>query len=304
MTRHLLRLIWNRKRQNFLLTRRDLLLVPDAVRGRALRRALRQQRAAAARLRHRSACGASRVDRKEPDEDPAVKARHRETYRQLLLALARCPQVEGVAAGFTGPVRQLQLGQRHSPGGRPRGRLRREQRHRRLSRRCCSIPLVADAGSRAKTMRRPGRRSSSTSGWRGRSSATRTRSDRSSRRNAIPNGPPPDPNDKPRGQARHRRRSRSSARTASCRRPSNYLFHRMRLDGAEPEGVAARTASSCALRPGTTAAFEETLVKRADGGRRSWSFEVAAARHHARGQAAPVHDSARSSSARSRRSCC
>ena len=43
------------------------------------------------------------VDRKEPDDDPAVKARHRETYRQLLSALREMPQIEVVGAGFTGP---------------------------------------------------------------------------------------------------------------------------------------------------------------------------------------------------------
>ena len=53
------------------------------------------------------------VDRKETDEDPAVKARHRETYRQLLIALREMPQVEVAAAAFTGPYANCQLGQRH-----------------------------------------------------------------------------------------------------------------------------------------------------------------------------------------------
>ena len=53
MTRHLLRLIWNRKRQNFLLTLEIFFSFLDAVRRRAVRRAVRQQLAAAARLQHR-----------------------------------------------------------------------------------------------------------------------------------------------------------------------------------------------------------------------------------------------------------
>ena len=57
---------------------RDLLLVPDAVRRRAVRRALRQQRAAAARLRRSIACGAS----------PSI-ARSRTRIRRSRRAIAR-----------------------------------------------------------------------------------------------------------------------------------------------------------------------------------------------------------------------
>ena len=297
MTRHLLRLIWNRKRQNFLLTRRDLLLVPDAVRRRALRRALRQQLRGSRSASTSIGVWSIRVDRKEPDEDPAVKARHRETYRQLLMALREMPEVEGRRGGVHRPVRQLELGQRHAAGRRPRGRLRRQQRHRRLPRRCCSIPLVAgrwfsredDAATWTPVVinqrlaqrdlrRRP------------------IRSGRSSRRSAIPNEPPPDPDEKPEvkrvvGVIDEFRQHGELSTPEQLPVPPHAARRR------RSQGVAAASASSCALRPGTTAAFEETLVKRRDGGGRDWSFEVAAARHHARRQAAAVHRCRSTSSA-------
>jgi len=53
--------------------------------------------------------------------------------------------------------------------------------------------------------------------------------------------------------------------------PYNYLFRRHRLDDAErrpPESLLVR------LRPGTTAAFEERLVKRLRAVAPDWSFEV------------------------------
>jgi len=53
--------------------------------------------------------------------------------------------------------------------------------------------------------------------------------------------------------------------------PQNYLFRRHRLDDATrrpPENLIVR------LRPGTTAAFEEKLVKRLQAVAPDWSFEV------------------------------
>ena len=61
------------------------------------------------------------VDRKESDEDPAVKARHRETYRQLLMALRDMPEVEMARRAFTGPYANSELGQQHAPGRRAQG---------------------------------------------------------------------------------------------------------------------------------------------------------------------------------------
>src|SRR5207253_423991 len=52
------------------------------------------------------------VGRDESDDDPAVKSRHRETYRQLLTALRELPEIEGVAAAFTGPYAHSNWGSR------------------------------------------------------------------------------------------------------------------------------------------------------------------------------------------------
>jgi len=87
-----------------------------------------------------------------------------------------------------------------------------------------------------------------------------------------PNDPPPDPNDKPQvkrviGLIDEFRQNGELA-TAQ-----NYMFYRMRLDGADPKAdVPDRLFVR--LRPGTPAAFEETLVKRAMAVATDWSFEV------------------------------
>ena len=99
MTRHLFRLIWNRKRHNFLLGV-EIFFSFLVLFGVVL---------LTANFAHnwRQPLGFSidgvwrvAVDRKEPDRDPEVKQRHRETYRQLIAALRDLPEVE-VAAGAT-----------------------------------------------------------------------------------------------------------------------------------------------------------------------------------------------------------
>ena len=118
MTRHLLRLIWNRKRQNFLLTV-EIFFSFLTLFGVVL---LGMQYANNAR--HPLGYQVARVwsigvDRKEPAQDPAVKARHRETYNQLLMAFRDMPQIEVVAAGFTGPYTNAFWGSgTRLPGGR------------------------------------------------------------------------------------------------------------------------------------------------------------------------------------------
>ena len=99
------------------------------------------------------------VDRKEPSEDGAVKARHRETYRQLITALRELPQVEGVAAAFTGPYANSNWGgSMRLVGGRniEHGVNRATDDFFELF----SVPLVAGRWpSAAKTTPRRGRRS-------------------------------------------------------------------------------------------------------------------------------------------------
>ena len=118
MTRHLLRLIWNRKRQNFLLTVEIFcsFLTLFGVVLFAVHYANNARQPLGFEI---DRMWSVTVDRKEADQDPAVKARHRETYRQLFVALREMPEVEGVAGSFTGPYANAEWGSgTRLPGGR------------------------------------------------------------------------------------------------------------------------------------------------------------------------------------------
>ena len=110
MTRHLIRLIWNRKRHNFLLAIEILfsflvlfavvLLTANFVNnwrqplGFNIERVWRVT-----------------VDMKERDQDPAVRARHQETFRQLFATLADLPGVELAAGANISPYSNAGWGQ-------------------------------------------------------------------------------------------------------------------------------------------------------------------------------------------------
>ena len=247
MTRHLLRLIWNRKRQNFLLTV-EIFFAFLTLFGVVLFAVHYANNARQPLGFDIDRVWSVTVDRKEPDEDPAVKARHRETYRQLVVALREMPEVEGVAGSFTGPIRKLELGQRHAAGRRAPGPLRRQQRDRRFS-----GALSHTARGRTLVLARGRRRDVEAGGrespaWLGRSSATAIRSGRSSRRSAIPTKRLPDPDDKPEVKrvigVIDEFRQNGELATAE-----NYMFQRMRLDDADAEGGCCPSACSCAWRP-------------------------------------------------------
>jgi len=55
--------------------------------------------------------------------------------------------------------------------------------------------------------------------------------------------------------------------------PDMFMFFRARVDDPDPKADAPRMLV-VRLRPGTTAAFEETLVKRLQDVARTWSFDV------------------------------
>ena len=102
MTRHLLRLIWNRKRQNFLLTV-EIFFSFLALFGVVLFTMHFVNNSRQPLGFDIDRVWSITVDRKENDEDPAVKSRHRATFRQLLVALREMPQIEVAAASFTSP---------------------------------------------------------------------------------------------------------------------------------------------------------------------------------------------------------
>ena len=91
MIRHLARLIWNRKRQNFLLTVEIFFsfLTLFGVVLFAVYFANNARNPIGYTIDRLWSIG---VDRKEADKEPAVKARHRETYRQLMMALRGMPE--------------------------------------------------------------------------------------------------------------------------------------------------------------------------------------------------------------------
>lgn len=270
MTRHLLRLIWNRKRQNFLLTVEIFFsfLTLFGVVLLAVHYANNARQPLGFDIER---VWSISVDRKEPDKDPAVKARHRETYRQLLMTLDEMPEVEVVAASFTGPYANANWGSSaRLVGGRevPYGVNRVSDDYLEL----LHIPLVAG---------RWFSREDDAVTWTPVVLNQRMAREIFGEANPVgqiireerdPNDPPPDPNEKPQlkrviGVVEEFRQD-GELSTAG-----NYLFHRLRLDGAEPqESLPERVFVR--LRPGTSAAFEETLVKRAAAVADAWSFEV------------------------------
>jgi putative ABC transport system permease protein len=273
MTRHLLRLIWNRKRQNFLLTL-EIFFSFVALFGVVL---LAMQFA----NNSRQPLGYSidrvwsiTMDRKENDDDPAVKARHRATIRQLLIAIREMPQVEAAAASFTSPYASWSWGgSTRISGGR--------QIHHGVNSitddfpQVFQMPLVAG---------RWFSREDDAATWTPVLVNVRMARAIFGDANAVgqiipeerdPNDPPPDPTEKP--EVRRvigvfddfRKDGEFSA-------PENFLFQRARLDdGADPKSpMPGRLVIR--LAPGTPAVFEETLVRRLMTEAPNWSFDVRA----------------------------
>ena len=218
MTRHLLRLIWNRKRSNFLM----MVEIFFSFLGcsawccwpRTTRTTSRQPLGYTI-----DRVWSIRIDRKENDDEAAVKARHRATFRQLLNAVREMPQVEVAAASVHQPVCELELGRRHAAPGRAQARLRDEHRHGRLSGALrdapSSRPLVhprrrcrhLDADRRQRALARE---------IFGDGDAVGTRS---SPKIAIPNEPPRGPGREAAKPGAWSASSRTSASTANSPRP-------------------------------------------------------------------------------------
>jgi putative ABC transport system permease protein len=270
MTRHLLRLIWNRKRQNFLLTA-EIFFSFLALFGVVL---FAVQYANNARL----PLGYSverlwslHPDPKEPEDDPEVKARHRETYRQLVLALRDLPEIEAVAAGFAAPYTNSSWGgEIRLRGGRKldMGLNRVTDDYPAL----LQMPLVA-----GRWFSREDDAATYTPVVLNRRMAREIFGDGTVVGQIIheerdPDGPPPDPNAKPEIK-RVVGVFEDFRQMGELSSPENFLFYRMRLDDPDP-AAATPDIVVVRVRPGTTAAFEETLIKRAMAVAHNWSFEV------------------------------
>jgi putative ABC transport system permease protein len=274
MTVHLLRLIWNRKRQNFLLTA-EIFFSFLTLFGVVL---LGMQYANNAR--HPVGYQIARVwsigvDRKEPADDPAVRARHRETYQQLLNALGDMPEIEVVAAGFTGP---------YSNSGWGSGTDLSDGRHVQYG-----VNSVTDQYRELLNIEvAEGRwfsREDDAATWKpvviNRRLAREIFGDGNAVGQLIPEKPDPDDRSPDPASAAQRQSKRVVGVINEFRQdgelsaPQNYLFYRMRLDSADPE-VNPPERILVRLAPGTPASFEESLVKRAMAVAGAWSFEVQA----------------------------
>lgn len=270
MTRHLIRLIWNRKRQNFLLTV-EILFSFLTLFGVVLLAAHYINNSRQPLGYQVDRVWSLSVDRKESDGDPAVKARHRETYGQVLMAVRDMPQVEAVAAAFTGPYANANWGSgTRLAGGRhvDFGVNNVTDGYAEL----LNIPIVE-----GRWFSREDDAATWTPVVLNRRLAQAIFGDGPAVGQIIPeerdpNGPPPDPADKPEvkrviGVVED---FRQNGELSSL---ENYLFYRMRLDPPDPRASLPERIY-VRLAPGTAPAFEEALVKRAMAAAGTWSFEV------------------------------
>jgi putative ABC transport system permease protein len=270
MTRHLIRLIWNRKRQNFLLTV-EMFFSFLTLFGVVLVAAHYINNSRQPLGYEIDRVWSMSVDRKESDQDPAVKARHRQTYEQVLMALRDLPQVEAVGAAFTGPYANSNWGSgSRLAGGRDvdYGVNNATDSYAAL----LKIPIVEgrwfsredDAATWTPVVvnRRLAREIFGDETAVGKVIQEEREADQ----------PPPDPKEKPTikrviGVVDDFRQN------GELSSPGNYLFYRMRFDPPDPK-AALPERIFIRLAPGTPAAFEETLVRKAMAAAGAWSFEV------------------------------
>jgi putative ABC transport system permease protein len=270
MTRHLLRLIWNRKRQNFLLTV-EIFFSFLALFGVVLFSVHFANNSRQPLGFEIDRVWSITVDRKEPDEDPAVKKRHQQTFQQLLLAARQLAEVESVAGSFTCPYANWSWGSGlRMPGGRSF-----DYRVNSTTDDYLELQKLRLVAGRWFT------REDDAATWLpvvlNQRMAREIFGDGQAVGKIIPeerdpNDPPPDPNEKPEVKrvvgviTEYRQYGELST-------PGAYLFRRIRLDDPDPK-ASLPGRLLVRVRPGTPAAFEETLVRRLASVADNWSFEV------------------------------
>jgi putative ABC transport system permease protein len=270
MTRHLMRLIWNRKRQNFLLTL-EIFFSFLALFGVVLFAVHFLNNSRQPLGYDIDRVWSITVDRKENDEDPAVKVRHRAMYRQLLLAIREMPQVEIAAASFTSPYAHWTWGgsiKLHGGRSVDHGANSVTDDFHALFR----MPLVS-----GRWFSREDDAATWTPVLLNVRMAREIFGDAPAVGQVIPeerdpNDPPPDPDEKPEVR-RVIGVFEDFRKDGELSTPENFMFQRMRLDDGVPKGqLPARLVVR--LAPGTPASFEEPLVKRLMAEAPAWSFEV------------------------------
>jgi putative ABC transport system permease protein len=269
VTRHLIKLIWNRKRQNFLLTV-EMFFSFMTLFGVVLMGAHFLNNSRMPLGYEIDRVWSLSVDRKESDQDPAVKARHRQTYEQVLMALRELPQVEAVGAGFTGPYANSNWGS----GSRLAGGRQIDYGVNNVTdsyAELMKIPVVE-----GRWFSREDDAATYTPVVVNRRMARDIFGDESAVGKVIQEEPekdaPRDPTAKP-DVKRVIGVVEDFRQNGELSSPGNYLFYRMRLDSPDPR-AATPERIYVRLAPGTPAAFEETLVKKAMAAAGTWSFEV------------------------------
>ena len=270
MTRHLIRLIWNRKRQNFLLTV-EMFFSFLTLFGVVLIAAQYINNSRQPLGYEIERVWSMSVDRKESDQDPAVKARHRQTYEQVLMALRDLPQVEAVGAAFTGPYANSNWGSgSRLAGGRDidYGVNNATDSYAEL----LKIPIVE-----GRWFSREDDAATWTPVVVNRRLAHEIFGDETAVGKVIEEErgaeeTSPGPKEKPTvkrviGVVEDFRQD------GELSSPGNYLFYRMRFDPPDPKASLPERIF-VRLAPGTPAAFEETLVRKAMAAAGAWSFEV------------------------------
>ena len=270
MTRHLIRLIWNRKRQNFLLTV-EMFFSFLTLFGVVLIAAHYINNSRQPLGYEIDRVWSMSVDRKESDQDPAVKARHRQTYEQVLMALRDLPQVEAVGAAFTGPYANSNWGSgSRLAGGRDvdYGVNNATDSYAAL----LKIPIVE-----GRWFSREDDAATWTPVVVNRRLAQEIFGDETAVGKVIEEErqaeePSPGPQEKP-SVKRVIGVVEDFRQNGELSSPGNYLFYRMRFDPPDPK-AALPERIFVRLAPGTPAAFEETLVRKAMAAAGAWSFEV------------------------------
>jgi putative ABC transport system permease protein len=275
MTRHLVRLIWNRKRQNLLLTIEILcaFLVVFVVAVFGLTFAVNARAPLGFETERVWTIDVGRPRTLAGQDDPkaaaAAEAREREVFSRLLAAFRELPPVEIAAAAFTGPYINAGWGSGLTlADGRKVDYLFNRVTDDFMP--LLSMPIVAGRGFSREddaTTAQP--------------VLINVRLARTIFGDANPIGRiiperterKPDPQHKPRRVVGVIEDFRQNGPYSM---PEAVLFDRIRLDG-DAEGVPERLLIR--VRPGTTAAFEAVLVRRLQRESSDWSFGVSTMEH-------------------------